>query len=88
MNGSDTPVLGIVLVTTAILRITCMAICANTPVASIEPNKSGAFCAIWLILHNITINRAIRQNAPKSPNSSHITENIISFCDSVIYPSF
>ena len=46
------PVFGIVLVTTAILSTACRQICTVIPVASIKPNRSGAFAR-----HRKTANR-------------------------------
>lgn len=88
MNGKDTPVFGIKLVTTAILRTTCIEICASTPTTTIEPNKSDALLAIYLILLIKKINNAIIHNAPKIPSSSHTMEKIISLEASGTYPNF
>ena len=44
-NGRLMPVLGMVLVTTAIFSAACSVICTMTPTTSIEPNLSRAFTA-------------------------------------------
>ena len=70
MNGNITPVFGMELVTTAIFKITWIAICDITPTTKREPNRSGALFAITIIRHKISINNTITQTAPNKPSSS------------------
>ena len=88
MKGNVIPVFGIVFVTTAIFKITCIIICPIAPVAISAPNRSLAWVAITK-KRQIRIKNSISTNpAPNKPSSSQIMEKIMSFCASGTKPSF
>ena len=88
MKGRLIPVFGMVFVTTAMFKRTCMEICAMTPDTIIIPTKSIASLAITINLQISSTNIAMSNAAPNNPSSSQMIEKIISFWASGKYPIF
>ena len=87
-NGRLMPVLGIVFVTTAMLRIACRMTCTTNPTVSSAPNLSRARTAMDMPRRSSSKNSATTSAAPIKPNSSHRIEKIKSFCGSGTYRYF
>ena len=81
-NGRLMPVLGMVLVTTAIFSTACRATCTTKPTTSSAPNRSGACAASVMPRHSSSANSRITAQAPTKPSSSHRMEKMKSFCGS------
>lgn len=79
-NGSEIPVFGMVLVTTAIFIATCNAILKVNPHTVRAQNLSGARCPILMPRQIRSPKRSRSANAPIKPSSSQIIVNIKSFC--------
>ena len=73
------PVLGTVLVTTAIFKMVCKPTCAVRPTAMRQPNLSLARRAITNPRHSKRANRMMMIAAPMSPSSSQTMEKMKSF---------
>ena len=81
-NGRLMPVLGMVLVTTAMFKMACSTTCTTNPTASSAPNLSRARMAMDIPRKSSARNSATARAAPRKPNSSHKIEKIKSFCGS------
>ena len=81
-KGSEIPVVGIELVTTAILSSAWIPNWNTTPITTIELNLSGARMAIESPLATKRTNSKMMASAPISPNSSQMMAKIKSFCGS------
>ena len=75
-KGKLIPVLGIVLVTTNMLSITCNPTWAVRPMPRSVPNLSWAFIDIIIPRQTSMANKTKINNALIKPNSSQTTENI------------
>ena len=75
-KGRLMPVLGMVLVTTAMFMSTCRVIWAMIPMPSKAPNRSGARREIWMPCTMRAANSPIQTRAPTKPSSSQSTEKI------------
>ena len=81
-NGRLMPVLGMVLVTTAMFSTACSTTCTTKPTASSAPNLSRARTAMDMPRKNSSRNSTTVRAAPTKPSSSHRIEKIKSFCGS------
>ena len=88
INGSGKPVGGILPVTTAIFKITWVAITHAIPPTSNDAKRVFAFSEI-LTKQIISVKKIrITSVAPKNPSSSHIIENIKSLSANGRYKNF
>lgn len=78
-KGSEMPVLGMELVTTAIFRRACQPIWAVNPMTSIQPNLSGARRAMETPLYTSSTNSRMITRAPTKPSSSQTMAKMKSF---------
>ena len=78
-KGSEMPVLGMVLVTTATFSTACRATCTTNPTTSSAPNRSGAWAAIVMPRQSSSTNSPTTAQAPTKPSSSQTMEKMKSF---------
>ena len=81
-NGRLMPVLGMVLVTTAMFKMACKTTCTTNPTARSAPNLSRARMAMDMPRSSSARKSATASAAPMKPSSSHRIEKIKSFCGS------
>ena len=78
-KGSEMPVLGMVLVTTATFSTACRATCTTNPTTSSAPNRSGAWAAMVMPRQSSSTNSPTTAQAPTKPSSSQTMEKMKSF---------
>ena len=93
-KGSEMPVLGNVLVTTAMLQNTCHAICAMMPMPTSVQKRFSAWKASQNPCTRKTTNSTMTSTAPAKPSSSQTTLKMKSLvlsgsqsCFSMLLPS-
>ena len=70
------------------LNIACIPIIPVIPIATNDPNISGAFIAITIPLHIKIANNKITKITPTRPVSSAHVDNMKSLCGSAMYIYF
>ena len=78
-NGRLMPVLGMLLVTTAILSTACRMTWVTKPTTSSAPNLSRARTAMLIPRRNSARKSSTTSAAPTKPSSSHKMEKMKSF---------